>query len=126
MSDERTDVAQSGFVEFNYQKSPAYRSVHIDGALASATPRGLLALNVYNERVVIPRIIRKEILAQDSEHVTLGDDEVVNSLAGMTRQLEFTMFLTWLTAVELRDMLTRLIDAVGAQSDSEGGEGDTK
>lgn len=98
-------------VEFNYQKSPQYRSVHIDGAISSTTPGGLLTVSLYNERPVIPRKTQRPITDTGDGELTLGDEVVKESLDGILRQLEFTMFMTWQGATELRDMLTRILEA---------------
>lgn len=87
---------------FNYQKSPGYRTIHVDGATLSTTPRGLFALTLYNERGVIPRVVRRKIISQGSGDIlTLGEEETIDALDGVMRQIEVTLMLDQRTLTEL-------------------------
>ncbi len=114
----RSLIGQGSAVEFNYQKSPSYRSVHVDGAIASNTTRGLLTISFYNERPVIPRRVRQPITGETNGTFTLGDEEVLESLDGILRQLEFTMFMDWEVARQLRDVLNRMLEAAVVPNES--------
>src|SRR5437660_1297541 len=56
---EATDAAPVGgndqTVEFHYIKSPQFRVIHVDGAIGGSAPRGKLFVNIFSERIPIPR-----------------------------------------------------------------------
>ena len=46
-----------GPVPFNYIKSNGFRVIHVDGAIGSITPRGLIHAALYSERMPIPQVV---------------------------------------------------------------------
>lgn len=88
-------------LNFNYQKSPQYRTIHCDGAHGGITPRGYIAFTLYNERNVIPRTGSREVLsAETSGKFELGEERIDESLGGIMRQLETTIYMDFNTARE--------------------------
>lgn len=81
------------FLEFNYQKSPHYRAIHVDGFYGGPTPRGLMCVSFFNERQVIPRRVQRRIISESDGLVVAGQEEVVESLDGILRHLETTVFM---------------------------------
>jgi len=88
-------------LEFHYQKSPDYRTIHVDGALGGPTARRFLAITFYNERATIPRHTKREIIGEDDDTLTLGEETVEETLYGALRQLEVTAMLDINAAREL-------------------------
>jgi hypothetical protein len=97
-------------LSFHYQKTSNYRTIHVDGATLSSTPRGLFALSLFNERAVIPRVVRRAIVSQDDFNVTLGEEEVIESLEGVMRQVEATIMLDSRTLRDLFEIFKEAID----------------
>ena len=122
MSDETTSDAggtQPAQLTFHYLKSSQFRVVHMDGALGSLTPRGLIHCCVYSERPSIP-------LAQTfnvgSDGQLTGDPETATR-GGLVRELEVDLMLSLEAASELRDWLTRMLkDAETKCKELEGSE----
>lgn len=42
-------------VEVNYEKSPSFRTIHVDGVFGGSTPRGMIQMALFNERTPIPQ-----------------------------------------------------------------------
>lgn len=80
-------------LDFHYQKSPEYRTIHCDGALGGPTPRGYLSVTFFNERGTIPRRSSREVVEVGDAGYRLGDEKIVDSLDGVMRQLETTVFM---------------------------------
>jgi hypothetical protein len=104
-------------LSFHYQKTTDYRTIHVDGATLSSTPRGLFALSLFNERAVIPREVRRTIVSQDDFNVTLGAEEVINSLEGVMRQVEATIMLDSRTLRDLFEIFKDAIDDCVSEED---------
>lgn len=94
-------------IEFHYQKSPSYRTVHADGAFGGATPRGYLAVTFFGERATIPRKGVREVTSVSDEEVKLGPETVIEGLEGVMRQLEVTVMLDVNASRELLIWLQR-------------------
>jgi hypothetical protein len=54
--EESTSERASGPVPFNYIKSSGFRVIHVDGAIGSVTPRGLIHAALFSERMPTPRV----------------------------------------------------------------------
>lgn len=100
--------AKSDTLEFHYQKSPQYRTIHADGAHGGPTARGYLAVTFYNERSTIPRRGSRTVeMGENGEPIGLGPEAVEEGLEGVMRQLEATVLLDLNAARELASWLVR-------------------
>lgn len=91
-------------ISFHYQKSPEYRTIHSDGCYGSITPRGYISMTFYNERNVLPRITSRVVLeAKTSGELIAAPEVIEDSLSGVMRQLEATVFMDAVTAREFYD-----------------------
>ena len=54
---QEASEATRGPVSFSYIKSNDFRVIHVDGAIGSVTPRGLIHAALYSERMPIPRLL---------------------------------------------------------------------
>ena len=122
----RETSAGTDSITFHYQKSPDYRTVHVDGAHGGVTPRGYVVMTLYNERNTIPRQIVREVKQGDNEKY-LGPEEIKESLDGVMRQLEMTVFMDINTAREFYQWfgqkVSDLEEMVGIPSDERVGPG---
>lgn len=104
------DVGGERRVDFHYQKSSQYRTIHVDGAFGSTTAKGFLALTLFNERPAIPRRSSRPVIGDTEHSVRLGEETVEETLGGVMRQLEATIMMDLNT---VRDLYTWLGQHVG-------------
>ena len=97
---QKKNLGDGGSLEFHYQKSSGYRTLHADGFWGGSTPRGLLAVSFFSERIPIPKTARRTIISQDGDQFVAGAEEVVVSLDGIVRQIESTVMMDLRTAQE--------------------------
>lgn len=95
-------------VQFHYLKSQQFRVVHVDGIVGGLTPRGVVSMVAYSERVAIPQVtihdIDKGVLVQKPR------DQMGRS--GIVREMEVDMMLDISTAKALHKWLgERLVEA---------------
>ena len=89
-----------------YVRSPAFRTLHADGAVGGLTPAGLVHLAFFSEYPAIP----------DAEELVVGPDGSFTprqreGCRGIVHELEFDAIMTIDAAAALRDALTQYIDA---------------
>jgi hypothetical protein len=96
-------------IEYHYQKTPDYRTVHADGAHGGATARGYLAVTFYNERASIPRKGVRDVSVAENGEPALSKERVTETLGGIMRQLEVTVMLDINAARELALWLPRKV-----------------
>lgn len=115
MSDEKRNT-----VDINYIKSNGFREIACDGVLGGPTPRGKIWLAFFTERLPLPRVVRHELTTTDVGVQMVDPDKpptIIDSRAGVVRNVEFGLYLRVETARELYEWLGHHIDAV------ESGEG---
>lgn len=118
MTDEIEEVPE--FVDFHYQKSPLYRTIHCDGALGSPTAHGFIALSLYNERTPIPRVTRREVVEKRGKNgFTLGTETPTESLEGVLRHVEATIMMDEATARNLAQWLVKRADEVAQMKETD-------
>jgi hypothetical protein len=66
-------------------------------------------LTFYNERSSIPRKGARPVVGETEENLTIGPEEIEETLGGIMRQLETTIFLDLTGARELQEWLERHI-----------------
>tara|TARA_R110002074_G_scaffold236277_1_gene408155 strand:+ start:1355 stop:1771 length:417 start_codon:yes stop_codon:yes gene_type:complete len=120
-SDGRVVLEAGSKVDFHYQKSPQYRSIHCDGMYGGLTTRGYVSVTFYNERTTLPRRSTREVItSDDGDGANLGPEVVEDSLEGVMRQLEATVFFDLTTAREFHawftNKLTLLEQHLGQQA----------
>jgi hypothetical protein len=77
-------------IKFNFIKSPAYRTTHIDGAFGGLTPKGNISVALFSERLPIPT---STVHAFDGKSV---GDEIVprrESREAIIRELEINCIM---------------------------------
>src|SRR5262245_56341008 len=92
-------------IRFHYIKSNLFRVVHVDGALGSVTPRGLIHCAIYSERAAIPQSTEQDI----SPEGRLSDVVSREGKEGIVREVDVDLIMTKETAVEIRDWLSARI-----------------
>jgi hypothetical protein len=112
MADQDDQGALPDKIEYHYQKSPGYRTVHADGAHGGGTTRGYLAVTFYNERGTIPRRGSRAVDVNDQGEPRLGREVVEEGLTGIMRQLEVTVMLDINAARELTTWLVRHVKEI--------------
>ncbi len=98
---QSADDKTGNVVNFHYIKNSAFRVIHVDGAMGSLTPRGLIHMAVYSERTAIPQVTTHEI-GSDGK---LGDISTMESKEGVVREIDVDLLFTIQTAQEIRDWL---------------------
>jgi hypothetical protein len=96
-------------IEYHYQKTPTYRTIHADGAHGGPTARGYLAITFYSERSSIPRKGERNVSVGDDGEPKLGKEKVTETLGGVMRQLEATVMLDINAARELAIWVNRQV-----------------
>lgn len=119
-------IARDGVINFHYQKSPLYRAIHCDGFYGGSTPRGYVSVSFFNERPAIPRHSVRRIISSDEKTFTAGPEEVVESLNGVVRHVETTLFMDLNAAREFYDWfgdnLSKLEQLAGKMAENIQGE----
>lgn len=95
-------------VRFSYIKNNQFRVVHVDGAIGSLTPRGLIHCAVYSERPALPDALVYAV-ADDK----LGEVRSTESREGIVREIDVDLIMTVQSAVDLRNWLNDRIDEAG-------------
>ena len=88
-------------VPFSYIKSNDFRVIHVDGAIGSLTPRGLIYAALYSERMPIPRLMTHPI-GPDGNLMPASEQEV---RPGVVREVEVSLMLDRNAAEALRTWL---------------------
>ncbi len=94
-------------VTFHYSKSAQFRVIHVDGAIGGITPRGLIHMAVYSERPPIPKTTTHEL----TDTGLLGAMFNSEVKEGIVREMEADLMLSIQAATELRDWLTKNLNA---------------
>ncbi len=92
-------------IRFHYIKSNGFRVVHVDGAIGSLTPRGLIHAALYSERIPIPRMVAQSV-AQDG---SLGSPVEQEVRQGVVREVEVSLLLDRHAAEAFRNWLSEQI-----------------
>ena len=111
----------TGEMPFYFEKSTAFRVIHVDGALGAISPGSrFLHMTVFSERAPLPKMVVQSI----TEGV-LGE-EIVDKRVGKTgvfRELEADLVMSIEAATALRDWLNaRLDDYESIRSDLGGAQ----
>lgn len=79
-------------VEFHYQKSTHFRTIHADGAIGNVTPGQYIQMAIYSERLAIPKRTVHELKPEGG----LGEviEEQTDSLKGVVREMEVNVLMS--------------------------------
>jgi hypothetical protein len=104
------DKSEPDRLAFDYIKSNFFRVAHVDGAVGSATPSGLIHLACYSERPAIPRRMVFEVSAEG----VLGQEvaSLKDTRDSIVRELEIDLLMSVEVASGLRDWLTTQLEHV--------------
>jgi hypothetical protein len=112
---KRDDQGRITEIEFHYQKSPIYRTVHADGAYGGNTPSGYIAVTFYSERSAIPRNMISDVTYDEQGQPSLGPERQVEGLEGVMRQLEVSVMLDINSSRNLYSWLRRHLGQLETQ-----------
>lgn len=107
-------------IEIHNKISGTYRQVHVDGAYGGITPRGLLNLSFFAERVPIPKSTEFKL----TDRGQVGDliKNSADSKEGVLREFEFGIYFNIDVAkalvVLLSDKINQLEGLLKQQNDS--------
>lgn len=76
-------------VPFNYIKSNDFRVIHVDGAIGSVTPRGLIHAALFSERMPIPKLMTHPV-GPDGNLMPATEQDV---RPGVVREVEVSLML---------------------------------
>ena|ERR1035437_2387583 len=95
-----------GEMEFHFEKSTAFRVIHVDGAFGGIAPNRHIHMAVYSERQPIPKRIVHTIAGG-----VLGPEllEKRETRSGIFREIEADLVLTKESALAVRDWLDQRI-----------------
>lgn len=85
-------------VQFHYIKAKGFRVVHVDGAVGSLTPRGLIHAALFSERLPIPKMSSHQIGKDGS----IGSPIAQETRSGVVREVEISLLMDRNTAESLR------------------------
>ncbi len=88
-------------------KSNGYRQVHTDGASAGLTPSGLININFYNQRNVIPK---GTIFELDGGRLGKLIGVTEDSKTGIIREYDFGIYIDINTCKSIRNLLNDKIE----------------
>ena len=106
MQGKEMEKKKKSKIDFIYQKNNGYKNHHVDGAVGSLTPKGLVHLNFFIERNPIPQIISFEL----TENNTLGNEVGRSSKTGIIREIETGIIVDIPTAKAIVKWLNEKID----------------
>jgi len=109
MTDEK-ELLMDGEIEFHFEKSAFFRSIHVDGAFGGVSPANQqVHMAVYSERQPLPKKVVQKIA-----HGVLGAEipERRVGRAGIFRELESDLIMSVEVAISLRDWLNLRIAEV--------------
>ncbi|MFH1260012.1 MAG: hypothetical protein ABII74_09465 [Elusimicrobiota bacterium] len=92
-------------IDFNYIKTPSYRTYYANGIFGGLTSRGELYLELFTERNVTPKIIKYEV----TDEGKLGKEIKREGLQGMVREIECGLLINIDTAKSLVEWLNKNI-----------------
>jgi hypothetical protein len=94
-----------GPVAVHYIKSTDFRVIHVDGAIGSITPRGLIHAGLFSERMPIPQLQVHNIEQDGSLSPPTGQE----TKPGIVREVEVGLLLDRAAAESLRIWLGQQI-----------------
>jgi hypothetical protein len=97
-------------IRFEYEKSPFFRSIHVDGGHGGPTASGLLQLALYSERLPIPKATEHTLDADGR----LAKEVKRESRNAIYREIEVSAIMTLETAKAVHAWLGRHIDQLEA------------
>ena len=97
-------------ISFNYIKSNGFRVLHVDGAIGSITPAGLIFVGLYSEQNAIPQIMVHQIT--DTGQVGSENQEERVGKKGIVREVEVGAMMSLETATALVAWLQEQIKLV--------------
>jgi hypothetical protein len=83
-----SDAPGADRITFHYLKGNHFRVVHMDGAIGSITPNGLVHAAIYSERPAIP-----QMMAHPIEGGQLGEPVEIVSRPGVVREVEVSLMM---------------------------------
>jgi hypothetical protein len=83
-----------------YEKGNFFRVIHADGVFGGPSPRGLITLSFYSERVALPR--RSRIPVKDG---VPGPEEILETKGGIFREIEATVIMDFASALSFHEWL---------------------
>jgi hypothetical protein len=88
----RDEQSEPTTVIFEYIKSPAFRTIHADGAIGGVTPSGNVHIAFYNERAPIPQKIVHKRKPDGSLGALLKEQTVARP--GIIREMDIDVVLS--------------------------------
>lgn len=108
-------------LEFHFEQTPYYRTIHADGFWGGPTGNGLIYMSAYSERKPIPtKLVHKIDL--EGNRMSLGGETARETQQGVIREIEIGIYMNVQTAVSLRNWLSEKIselERVTAEIESE-------
>ncbi|MER9702183.1 hypothetical protein [Mesorhizobium sp. M0146] len=96
-------------IDVHYLKSKIYREVSCDGAVGGPTPTNKIWIGFYSERLPVPRVVRHQLLATETEGEFVMDPNAqpvpIEARTGIVRNIEFGLYLTPAAAKTLHEWL---------------------
>ena len=107
-------MAEKQAVQFHYIKSNHFRVVHADGVWGGPTPRGLINMSFFSERLPIPKSLTHEVTDEG-----IGPEIDRKTKEGIIREIEVEVVVDSQMAQRLVQWLQEIIDAVSDREEPE-------
>ena len=92
-------------IKFLYEKGPTYRTTKADGVIGGVSPKGKIFMDFFNEKPPFPKSIVNVVNADGS----LGNEIEREAEIGITREVEFGVFLDIETAMIVAEWLNNRV-----------------
>ena len=90
-------------IRFEFEKTPQFRNIHVDGAFGGLAPKGLINMAIFNERQPIPKATAHVL--KDDHH--LGEElvDARDVRSSVFRSVEANLIMDLPTAISIQGWL---------------------
>ncbi len=103
-------------IKFTYKKRNDNQVFYVDGLFGGLTPKGMLYIDLFQERMPTPKEIRFNL----TDEGRLGEEIERNSIAGVVRDVQCGLVMNMDTALAIKNWLDDRIKEMGRISAKEG------
>lgn len=94
---------EQNVIRFEFEKTPQFRNIHVDGVFGGLAPKGLINMAIFNERRPIPKATTHVL--EDDHH--LGEElvEARDVRSSVFRSVEANLIMDLSTAISIQRWL---------------------
>jgi hypothetical protein len=95
-------------ITIHYEKNPEFRTVYTDGLIGGITPTGMVNLNFYATRNIIPKSVAHEVTSDGKlENPGVNSEE---SKDGIVREIELGVYMNQDTAMDIYEFFKKMFN----------------